>query len=119
MADTSATGEPETPPNRVQATTLLIPRPPRMWPTSDLAKTTILSAMPPYSISSPAKMKKGMARNENTFIPEVICWKMTAMGSPSYRMVASADSPMENATGTPRMSRPKKQILRMISAMRA
>ncbi|MNM72665.1 hypothetical protein D3C81_843640 [compost metagenome] len=77
------------------------------------------SAMPPYSISSPAKMKNGMARNENAFMPEVICWNTTASGRPSYRMVMTADSPIENATGTPRTSRPKKLMERMISAMPA
>ena len=30
--------------------------------------------MPPCSISSPEKMKNGMARNENTFMPETIIW---------------------------------------------
>ncbi|MNT27598.1 hypothetical protein D3C72_1632350 [compost metagenome] len=73
MAETSATGEPETPPNRVQATTFDMPRPPRTWPISARAKLTIRSAMPPYSISSPAKMKKGMARKEKTLMPAVIC----------------------------------------------
>ncbi|MNO03474.1 hypothetical protein D3C81_2241940 [compost metagenome] len=83
MAETSATGEPATPPNRVQATTLDMPRPPRMWPTMFLAVATILSATPPWSISSPEKTKKGMARKEKTFMPDIICWKMTATGRPS------------------------------------
>src|SRR5471030_2011542 len=64
MADVSATGEPDTPPNRVDATTLARPRPPFQWPTRLRAKLTILSAMPPCSINSPEKMKKGMARKE-------------------------------------------------------
>ena len=88
IADTSATGEPETPPNSVQASTLLMPRPPRTWPASALAKATMRSAMPPYIMISPAKMKNGIARNENGFMPEIICWKPTASGRPSYRMVA-------------------------------
>jgi hypothetical protein len=83
MADTSATGEPATPPNSVQATTLDMPRPPRMWPTMLLAAVTILSAIPPWSINSPLRMKNGMARNEKMFIPDIICWKMTALGRPS------------------------------------
>ena len=48
-----------------------------------LREATILSAMPPYNISSPAKMKNGIARNENTFIPHIIRWKMTVNGRPS------------------------------------
>ena len=42
---------------------------------------TIFSAMPPCSISSPLKTKNGIARNEKTFIPDIICWKSIATGS--------------------------------------
>ncbi len=83
MAETSATGEPETPPKSVHASTFAMPRPPRTWPTRFLASATILSAMPPWSISSPLKMKNGIARNEKMFIPDIICWKSTATGRPS------------------------------------
>ena len=83
IADTSATGEPETPPNRVQATTLAMPRPPRTWPTRLFAKVTMRSATPPWSISSPEKMKNGMARKEKMFMPEVMRWNTTASGRPS------------------------------------
>ena len=83
MAETSATGEPATPPNSVQATTFDMPSPPRMWPTMLRAAATILSAMPPCSISSPLKTKNGMARNEKMFIPDIICWNRTASGRPS------------------------------------
>ncbi|MGY3357393.1 hypothetical protein ACVWZK_004056 [Bradyrhizobium sp. GM0.4] len=83
IADTSATGEPDTPPNSVQATTFDMPSPPRMCPTRFLASCTILSATPPCSISSPLKTKNGMARKEKMFIPDIICWKMTATGRPS------------------------------------
>ena len=48
-----------------------------------VAAATIFWAMPPCSISSPLKTKKGMARNEKMFIPDIICWKMTATGRPS------------------------------------
>ena len=117
MADTSATGEPETPPNSVQASTLLMPRPPRTWPATLLAKLTMRSAMPPYIMISPAKMKNGIARNENGFMPEIICWKPTASGRPSYRMVASEDRPIEKATGTPSSSSSVKLTHRMVNAM--
>ena len=48
-----------------------------------LARSTIFSATPPWSISSPEKMKNGMARNEKMFMPEVIRWNTTASGRPS------------------------------------
>ena len=67
----------------VQANTLAMPNPPFQWPTRLRANVTILSAIPPWSINSPEKMKKGMARNENTFIPEIIVWNAVAIGRPS------------------------------------
>src|SRR3954463_6039972 len=105
MAEVSATGEPETPPNSVLATTLARPSPPRQWPTRLRAKFMILSAMPPCSISSPEKMKNGIARNENTFMPETIICTAVAMGRPSAKNAARQDSPMAKATGTPSSSR--------------
>src|SRR4051812_41595302 len=117
MAEVSATGEPETPPNSVQAITLARPRPPRMWPTRLRAKFMILSAMPPCSISSPEKMKNGIARNENTFMPETIIWTAVAMRRPSLKNAARQASPMEKATGTPSSSRTTKVVQRSVSAM--
>ncbi|MCY1167739.1 hypothetical protein D9M73_77100 [compost metagenome] len=75
------------------------------------------SAMPPYSISSPAKIKNGMARNEKIPMPEVICWKPTASGSPSYASVARADRPIENATGTPSNRNSVKEMQRISNGM--
>ena len=75
------------------------------------------SAMPPYSISSPVKMKNGMARNENAFMPEVICWKATASGRSSYMIAVMDDSPMANATGTPITRKPMKVNDSRVSAM--
>src|SRR6516165_6123585 len=116
IADVSATGEPETPPNSVLATTLASPRPPRQWPTRLRAKFRILSAMPPCSISSPEKMKKGIARNENTFIPETIIWIGVASGSPSTAKVARHASPIANATGTPSTRKSTKLRQRTLSS---
>ncbi|MNK24020.1 hypothetical protein D3C87_423220 [compost metagenome] len=94
-----------------------MPNPPRTWPTNDFANATMRSAMPPYSISSPVKMKKGMARNENAFMPEVICWKATASGRSSYMMAVMDDSPMAKATGTPITRNPMNVKERRVSAM--
>ena len=41
--------------------------------------------MPPCSINSPEKMKKGTARNEKAFIPEIIDCIAVAAGKPSCR----------------------------------
>src|SRR5450432_1619040 len=109
IAEVSATGDPETPPNSVLATTLASPRPPFQCPTRLRAKSRILSAMPPCSISSPEKMKKGIARNEKTFMPETIIWIGVARGRPSTAKVARQLRPIANATGTPRTSRKLRQ----------
>src|SRR6218665_3551225 len=117
MAETSASGEPATPPNRVQPTTLLRPRPPRTWPTRLLAKRTMRSAMPPYSMSSPANTKNGIARNEKICMPPTIFWKTMAIGMPEYSTVATEARPMEKATGTPSTSSTAKTIERAVSSM--
>ena len=117
IADVSATGEPETPPNSVDATTLARPRPPFQWPTRLRAKSTILSAIPPCSINSPEKMKNGIARNEKTFMPETIIWIAVSNGSPSTTKVARQARPIANATGTPSSSKSTKPRQRTVSAM--
>ena len=117
MAEVSATGEPETPPNKVDATTFASPRPPFQWPTKLRAKFTILSAIPPCNISSPEKIKKGMARNENTFMPETIIWMAVSNGKPSTANVARQLSPIANATGTPSSRKITKLKQRTVSAM--
>lgn len=60
-------------------------------------------------------MKNGIARNEKMPMPEVICWKPTSRGRPSYSRVARADRPMENATGTPSSRNSVNDTLRIKS----
>src|SRR5471030_1624608 len=117
MADVSATGDPDTPPKSVDATTSASPSPPFQWPTRLRAKATILSAIPPCSISSPEKMKNGIARNENTFMPETIICTAVAMGRPSLKKAGRQARPMANATGTPSNSRTTKVEHRRVRAM--
>lgn len=64
-------------------------------------------------------MKKGMARKLNTCIPPTIFWNTTAMGRPAARMVATEDSPMAKATGTPSSSKTVKLTARTVSSMPA
>ena len=79
----SATAEPEIPPKSMEEKTLTIPSPPRRAPTAAEAKRTRRMAMPPWNISSPAKMKKGIAIREKTLMPEMIRWKAMISGRPS------------------------------------
>ena len=61
---------------------LTCPRPPRKWPTKPDAKRTSRNAIPPRTMRSPAKMKKGIAIIAKMFMPEFSCWKMTMGGMP-------------------------------------
>ena len=56
----------------MDAKTFTTPRPPLTAPTAEEANLTNLTAIPPWNINSPAKIKKGMASNEKTFIPDII-----------------------------------------------
>ncbi len=82
-AEVSATAEPEMPPNSIEEKTFTAPRPPRTLPTAAAASRTSRAAMPPCSISSPAKMKNGIASSEKTETPERMRWNATKSGSPS------------------------------------
>ena len=59
-ATTVAGLDPDTAANSVQASTLAIASPPRMWPTAAMANTTMRLATPPVLISAPARMKNGI-----------------------------------------------------------
>ncbi len=92
------------PPKSIEEKTLTIPSPPRMAPTAAEAKRTSRTAIPPWNISSPAKMKNGIARSEKIEIPEMIRWVATRIGRPSYQKAAKAAMPSAKATGTPMMT---------------
>ena len=105
MAETSAMVEPEMPEKMYSATTTAIARPPRIQPTSACARCTSRTAMPPVSISMPAKMKSGIASSTNESTAWWICCMMTMSGnSPLHQSPASPAAPIANATGTPRSS---------------
>jgi len=80
MAETSAIVEPEMPEKMYSAMTTAMARPPRIQPTSAWAKTTSRTAMPPVSMSAPARMKSGMARRTNESTARNICWMMMDSG---------------------------------------
>ncbi|OIQ68037.1 hypothetical protein GALL_503770 [mine drainage metagenome] len=62
-------------------------------------------------------MKNGIARNENTFMPETIIWIAVSNGRPSTVNVARQLSPMANATGTPSSRKIRKLKQSTVSAM--
>ena len=69
-AATSATAEPVTPANIMEATIFICAIPPLNLPTHTFAKWIILPRLPPLSIIFPASMNRGIATCTNVFIPE-------------------------------------------------
>ena len=105
IADTSAMVEPEMPEKMYSAMTTAMARPPRIQPTSACARRTRRTAMPPVSISMPAKTKSGIASSTNESTDWWICCMMMMSGkSPLHSRPARPAAPMANATGTPSTS---------------
>ncbi len=97
--------EPETPEKMYSAITTAMARPPRTQPTSACARRTSRIAMPPVSISMPAKMNSGIASSTNESTDWCTCCAMMMSGNaPLQARPASPAAPMANATGTPRPS---------------
>ena len=77
--------------------------PPRMWPTTAVAKATSRCVIPTAFINSPARKKNGIASRGKLSTPATIWCGMTVSGSPwpkSTRKTA-VESPMEKTTGMP------------------
>ena len=62
------------PANSMLVTMFTCARPPRRWPTSVLAKLTRLIVMPARFITSPVRMKNGMASSGNWWMPAKVRW---------------------------------------------
>src|SRR5574340_789710 len=103
IAATCASADPVSIASIVFETTVAWPNPPRMWPTTELANATSRSAMPPRFMSSPARMKNGIAMSGNESMPLNMLLGTTRSGAASpMTKVASTDAmPMENTIGTP------------------
>ena len=74
MAEVSATADPLIPANSMLVTMLTWASPPRRWPTRVLAKFTRLMVIPARFITSPVRMKNGMASNGNWWMPANVRW---------------------------------------------
>ena len=69
MATTSATPDPESEPNSIQAAIITMARPPVPRPTMAAQKATMRGARPPCTISVPANRNSGMASSVKLSIP--------------------------------------------------
>ena len=118
-ADTSATVEPEIPEKMYSAATTAMPRPPRTQPTSATARSTSRRAMPPLSMSDPARTKSGKARRTNESTWWSICCTVTATGAGEARMAPTKPAaPTATATGAPTTRSPRKSRLTSVMAGR-
>ena len=69
IATTVATLDPHTSANMAQATIAASARPPCQWPISEIAKSIIRLATPPWVRNPPARMKNGMAMISKRSMP--------------------------------------------------
>ena len=93
MADVSATPAPVRPAKKMEATTLAWASPPGTRPTMRWAKRTSRTVIPVAFISSPARMKKGMAiSGKESIPPNILC------GITSKEIVFHADRKLKDAT---------------------
>ena len=80
IAATVAGFEPDSAAKNAEAITVIIPSPPGIVPTKDLANSTSRRDIPPVSIKPPAIIKKGMAMNGNESTAVNIRWATTNGG---------------------------------------
>ena len=69
MEAASATAVPVMPPKSIEAAMLVSPSPPRIQPTSALAKRMMRPVIPPRFIRLPASTNPGMLSSTNTSMP--------------------------------------------------
>ena len=91
------------------ASTFTCPSPPRIGPTSAVAKLNSRALLDPVFISDAANMKNGTAMIGKLFIPLSICIANSSSGifsiPPCTTSTTRHVSPMEIATGTPTANR--------------
>ncbi|MPN17839.1 hypothetical protein SDC9_165194 [bioreactor metagenome] len=102
IAATVAGDEPEIAPKNRHATMVTVARPPVLLPTSLLATSTSLLAMPPFSMIPPARIKQGIARSGKDSRPEYIdCATNFNVVIGKNCIVVSIPSPRDIPIGVP------------------
>ena len=118
IEETSATAEPETPPNSIEDSILIWASPPGSRPTTTSERRTRRMATPPLAISTPVNTKKITASSGKELMPINIRWTMVTLSTTNTLIAAQADAmPTANATGTPIKSRATKTPTRMRMVM--
>ncbi len=99
-----------------QATTAPRPRPPRQWPTMDVAKLIIRRATPPCVRKLPARMKNGIAMISNFSMPVKSFSATASIGtSVMKKRNESTVRPSEIDTGMPVSISPKSSTKMMVA----
>lgn len=101
MAAVAAMADPVIAAKNMQARILTIARPLGKCPSRVSAKSTIRLLMPPWNISSPASMKRGIAISAIESAPVNIRCTTTSGGKPFKRTPPSETKPREKQIGTP------------------
>ena len=76
-------------------TTVTTARPPNLWPTIALAKFTSFSEMPPFSMMTPARMKKGMASRVGLAVPLYMVLAKVVRLKPSFTRDTTEEMPRQ------------------------
>ena len=113
----SATEEPEIVPNSVEAKMFTTARPPRIQPTSTLARLIRRTAIPPSAMIAPASTKNGIASSEKSSVPSEIFSMIASVGRSTQNAPMSEESPSENAIGTPIAHRMQNEPMRTSASM--
>jgi hypothetical protein len=106
-AATVAGLEPESAENIMHDTTAVTDTPPVTQPNAVLAKLTSLLDVPPFSIKSPANMKKGIDISVKESTPENMRRAASCMFMPLSMRPITAVNPITIAMGTPSTSNPR------------
>ena len=93
--------EPDIAAKNAQAMIVTIASPPVTWPISEEATPINRLDRPPVSISCPARIKKGTARNGNESEAIIAPCTSSIVGVPRYISARTVATPREIAIGTP------------------
>ena len=104
VAAVSATAEPLMPPKNIEPVIATWPRPPRTEPTRAPASSISRRAMPPWLITSPTRMKNGMASRGKLLTPRIDCSIRIDSGMSESTAMTTAATPRPKAMGRPSAS---------------
>ena len=112
----SATAEPLMPPKNIEPVIATWPSPPRTKPTRVPASSISRRAMPPALITSPTRMKNGIASSGKLLTPRTDCSIRIDSGISEITAMTTAAIPRPKAIGSP-SAREANRMPRKIQSM--